>query len=275
MIKYTPTQDWLHIQAGLMDDVFVSGDPSFSKKLGITQHCIASLRFAANRREIFGYFLTLQANIDFWEILESEIMRSSAIKNNFLRFERLLSKTIPIILYDNAHPDCFAISIDKNRFDRVNSDELEVFFSNYSRKITQNPGTFKDINKSINDSFQKWTRFHLSKYLVINDFDMIIPSKSLIIELKRVVERIEDWRPYLDDKGNYLALSKICSTNHLRMHTIAYNYDREIIAIHDLITINDHIIVGEFCICQISDIIHPNPDDVDVKHCYKSSRRRR
>lgn len=274
MVRYTSTQDWLHIQVGLMDDVFVSGDPSFLKKLGITRQCIASLRFAANRREIFGYFLTIQADIDSWEALEGEIMRSSTFRNDFLQFERLLNKTIPIILYDNAHPDDFAISIDKNRFDGANSSELKVFFSNYNPKITQNPGTFKEINRTINDSFQKWTRLHLSKYLVINDFDIIIPSQSLMIELKRVAERIENWRPYLDDKGNYLALSNICRTNNLRMYTVAYNYDHEVVALHELITINDYTITGEFCLCKISDIITPNLDNTNVKHHYTSSRRR-
>jgi len=270
---YTYTKDWLHSLAGSMDGVFVSGDPSFSKKIGITNACIVALRFAANRREIYGYFLTIQSEKNCWNKIQTEIARSEIVQKNILQLENMLNKKIPIIFFDNNHPEEFALSLDMNKYYNVNSDGLKEQFGKYNPEIIKNPGTFKHVNRSINDSFQRWTRSHLSKYLVINDFDIIIPRMSFLIELKRVKENIIDWRPYLDDKANYLSLLNICNQNNLSMLTIAYNYDNEDIALHHIDVINDDSISGIYCICQFSDIIDMNRENLDV-YPYISARKR-
>ncbi len=275
MNQYTSRNDWLHSQVGFLNEVYVSGHPSFSKNLSLNHNSIVSLRFAANRKEIYGYFITIQASAFYWEEIEAKVATSEKFYGIYKKFLNLLNRQILIIIYDNDQTDRFSISEDLKTFNEVNSHGLKVYFSKYNPKIIENPGTFKEINKSINDSFQIWTRSNLSKYIVINDFDLFIPKKSLIIELKRVQERIEDWRPYLDDKGNYLSLLNICKSNGLEMLVIAYNYNRKEIALHIINEVNDRVIVGKYCICYFVDVLNENINDGFDFMNYVSDRRRR
>ena len=273
MDDYTSTEDWLHTQAASMDDLFISGDLTFSQKLGLKQKSITSLRFAANRQDIFGYFLTIRAPKIAWRDLECEIINSELFKIKIEYFSKLLNSEIPVIIYDNLNQDIFFISFDTKNFMNVNSEKLKEHFTKLNSRITENPGTFKAINRSINDSFQKWTRNNLSRYLVINDFDIIIKGKSLIIELKRVKEGLNSWRPYLDDKGNYLALLNICKSNKLKLLVVTYNYDIHDIALHDITSISESEICGRFCICKLDNLANLSLDSYDFHH-YVSNRRR-
>lgn len=272
--QYTNTDDWLHTQLSDNEDVFISGHYSFSKRLGIRQNVDTSLRFAANRREIFGYFLTINASFIIWESIEKEIIETNSIIKKIEMFSDILNFPIAVILYDNETEEMFSVSTDLTQFKRVDSLDLKKYFSTYNPKIVENPGTFKDINRSTNDSFQTWTRKNLSKYLVINDFDMIIPKKSMIFEFKRVQEDITSWRPYLDDKSNYLALMKICKSNNLEMKVIAYRQDTHNIALHDFEVVSDGKITGQFFICGLDEIINGVGDKKYSITKYQSDRRR-
>ena len=188
-------------------------------------------------------------------------------------FSNIFNSRIPVIIYDNLNPDNFSVSFDTKNFINTNSEKLKEYFTKFNSRITENPGTFKAINKSINDSFQKWTRKNLSKYLVINDFDIIIKGKSLIIELKRVKEGLNSWKPYLDDNGNYLALLNICKANKLKLLVVAYNYNIQDIAIHDITSITDSEIHGQFCICKLDDLANLSLNSYNFNQ-YISNRRR-
>lgn len=272
--QYTNTDDWLHTKLLGNEDVFISGHYSFSERIGISQDVVTSLRFAANRREIFGYFLTVNAPFISWESIENEIDASNYTIEKIKMFSNLLNFPITVILYDNEKEGVFSVSTDLTRFQRVNSLGLKIYFSKYNPKIVQNPGTFKDINRSINDSFQVWTRKNLSKYLVVNDFDMIVPKKSMIFEFKRIQEDISSWKPYLDDKSNYLALMKICESNNLEMKVIAYGQEAHKVALHDLKDVNDDTIIGQFITCELDEILDDYRDTKYSLTKYQSNRRR-
>jgi len=109
--------------------------------------------------------------------------------------------------------------------------ELKKYFEGINESLVSSEGSSKAINKSMNDNFQRWTRQHLSKFLVINDFDGFYMKDStvFILELKRVRESCEKWHPYTDDISNYRAcLSIVADSGFHRdnFKTIAYNdYD--------------------------------------------------
>lgn len=75
----------------------------------------------------------------------------------------------------------------------------------------------KPINKTLRDSFQRWTRAYLSTQLSINDIDAfkLITTNTgkqvlIICELKRSNIATETWSPYLDDIPNFM-LAKACA----------------------------------------------------------------
>ncbi|HWT92324.1 MAG TPA: hypothetical protein VN238_04960 [Solirubrobacteraceae bacterium] len=80
------------------------------------------------------------------------------------------------------------------------------------------PASVKALNKSLNDSFQVWTRSELTKQVAIVDLDVIIwfpkashtagaASRFALVELKRQTQseaQARDWGPYVDDSPNYM-----------------------------------------------------------------------
>ena len=158
----------------------------------------------------------------------------------------------------------------------LESIEMIEYFTKVDPEITQNPGTHKEINKTINDSFQIWKRNHFSKYMVFNDFDILILSKPTIFELKRVIESIDTWNPYVDDSSNYAALSLISNTNNIRLRVIAYQREREgQIALHDIIDASKAHIKGRYILCSPSDkVILGGISDFDKPTFYMSKRSR-
>lgn len=75
----------------------------------------------------------------------------------------------------------------------------------------------KDINRSMNDLFQRWTRTMMSGQFSINDLDALwlrrrTPGYAVLLELKRGATRsssVDAWRPYLDDVANYLLMKSV------------------------------------------------------------------
>lgn len=111
----------------------------------------------------------------------------------------------------------------------------------------------KDLNRSLNDHFQMWTRAYLSGQLSINDVDALktIERKGsdniiLICELKRPKEDVESWMPYLNDVPNFMLAKSIArSSGNAIDVTIQYNNNQEKkISVHIITHVTKERITG-------------------------------
>jgi hypothetical protein len=97
-------------------------------------------------------------------------------------------------------PEDYAAELNKERDPRA-EDEPQI----------------KEINRSINDLFQRWTRTMMSGQFSINDLDALwlrrkAPGYAVLLELKRGTTRsssVAGWQPYLDDVPNYLLMKSV------------------------------------------------------------------
>ncbi|WP_369137385.1 hypothetical protein [Modestobacter versicolor] len=73
----------------------------------------------------------------------------------------------------------------------------------------EEPASVKEVNRSINDPFQRWTRSLLTKQLSFNDLDVVVTVGHTIavVELKRSNQRL--WAPYVDDVPNFALLRSL------------------------------------------------------------------
>jgi hypothetical protein len=114
----------------------------------------------------------------------------------------------------------------------------------------QDVGSDKAINKSLNDTFQTWTRDCLSKYATASDLDafMLAGPAPVFLELKRVVQPLADWRPYLDDIANFNSLNLIAQQRDGISVTLAYqaNNPTEIACHRAVRPHNRNCITGQF-----------------------------
>jgi hypothetical protein len=273
--NFTKTSDWLIEYYAGFKGMQISGHSSFSMKFDLSAEEEVSLLFAANRAKIFTYLLTIVAKSENHSRIKETVKSSENASSHLEKIKSVLNKDIHIVLYD-PREEQFSVGNSFECFDDLDSDGMIEYFTKVDPEITQNPGTHKEINKTINDSFQIWKRNHFSKYMVFNDFDILILSKPTIFELKRVIESIDTWNPYVDDSSNYAALSLISNTNNIRLRVIAYQREREgQIALHDIIDASKAHIKGRYILCSPSDkVILGGISDFDKPTFYMSKRSR-
>jgi hypothetical protein len=223
----TNKTDWLNDKLA-KKGLLVSSHHTFNTYLGYdNQDYDISLRFIGNISIGYNYILVIITD----EL--NNFKATTQIKNTILKLSALFNKSVYTLVSANTKTDMnFLVSTNGVDFDLHDSDGLKLFFTKINHNYTQDIGVTKELNKSINDNFQQWTRNNLSKFITINDFDAIsihTPS-AYILELKRVEEDINTWLPYLDDYANYKACDNIIKSlkldlNHFR--TIAYNINNE------------------------------------------------
>jgi hypothetical protein len=137
---------------------------------------------------------------------------------------------------------------------KFSGKELAEFFGKVNSSLTKNIGEAKEINSSVNDPFQTWTRTNLSRFATINDIDAInlnvMASKSLLFELKRVKENVSTWQPYLDDWTNYATFMAACIDTYHAHRVIAYNPEPSPqVALHWLLEATHSAIKGKRLLC--------------------------
>ena len=115
----------------------------------------------------------------------------------------------------------------------VNPKEYAQAINNQRNPTIWDEPQIKQINKSINDIFQRWTRAYLSGQLSINDVDAftLVTTSSgkkviVICELKRSKIKLKDWQPYLDDVPNYM-LAKACTLKIPQSIDLTIHYSEE------------------------------------------------
>ena len=217
-VKSDWLNDFLADQGALM-----SGHPTISALLGVSNDVSCCFRFIYDySNSSIIYLLTIETTYSreflnfknnnpaqslkpFYQVFGNELMVLFYSKSNFA-------------LYDNT----------TNSINSISSVDLQQLVSSLNPNLTQNIGSSKAINKTINDAFQSWTRSNLTKKCVVNDIDgfyYIESGKSKFLELKRVEEDLDTWRPYMDDLPNYRALREI--TNQLQGAMLVYAYQSE------------------------------------------------
>jgi hypothetical protein len=106
---------------------------------------------------------------------------------------------------------------------------LQEWFENIDPAYTQNIGTAKRVNRTVNDMFVPWTGANLARRCVFNDMDALLPprdgQKGVLVELKRPKSDYRNWGPYAADKRNYVSSAAIARRLALENRTITYNID--------------------------------------------------
>jgi hypothetical protein len=274
VIRYTQQDDWLYESLSANASILISGHPSLSQSLGLSVDQIVSILFVGNKREIIGYVVTIKARDGTKQTIQDvkEALSGNAVIG---RLGQILGSP-PLIVICSEEEHDFVVSDDVIAFREVDDAGMRETLSKMDKRLTQNVGVMKEINKSINDKFQLWRRGNTSKYYVFHDFDAISVNPSVIFELKRVQENLETWKPFVDDSSNYATLNLIGRSRGIPIRVIAYNIDvKERIAYHQIAYASKAGIDGSVCVCDPDFVIDPENDLSILKMSTYSSTRRR
>jgi len=217
----TIKEDWYNDLLGNTSDGFVSGHATFTQKLNLKEgeHC--ALRFV-HREETLLIFLTI-------ETADATAFSNQVLQNyQFKKLQALFGEHLYVLAFDAA--DHFKMAKPGSAtLDAHTSDTLEAFIAGIDPALVENKGTYKTINRSVNDAFQAWTRTHLTRNCVVNDLDALLIGKDAqtVCELKRVKAALTDWKPYLDDYHNYKSFFFIAKEFKLQARVIAYQANND------------------------------------------------
>ena len=213
----TLKQDWFTKE---LEDagILVGGGEAITKKLHL-EDSQASFRFAVSPNSSWMYFLTVGFGPNYSSTYEDSI---------FLQLSEIgVTEIFPglkILFYSNHRPGSFRINF-AGTWETVSQVELQKKFYAEDPSFIGEVGNIKPINKSINDAFQVWSRTFLNPYCVVNDIDAFAAGlkTNKIIELKRPLEDIADWKPYRNDLRNYQRSSELAVKTNSLIVNIAYN----------------------------------------------------
>ena len=264
----TRKEDWLNDFLA-ENGAYVSGHPSFAHQLGISG--AVTVRFV-KLNECVLYFLAIQPiQPDY----QAEYL--AAFEDGKLNWLRELFFPLIQVFYTEEGSEFDLFFPDKKCFRKFSFAGLTNLAIKYHAGFGQNVGVGKKINRSINDTFQLWTRTHLNAYCIVNDLDAFSTSQSpfVFIELKRVVQSLDGWLPYLDDVSNFNAQNLIAQQRAGIAITLAYQADNENqIAYHAHISPNKReFIDGQFKLISPTEIAR-DLLAVDLQHAprYRSTR---
>lgn len=225
----TTKSDWLNDYLAERGS-FMSGHPKLSEALGVSKETPCSFRFIRARRNSFIFVLTIETTEEheLTAFLGKDPIKSLEV------FYNIFGSELNVLFY-SLQDFCLYDKIEHS-INSITSEELTTYIGSLNAELIKNLGDVKAINRTSNDAFQDWTRSNLSKYCVVNDIDGFYheEGKNLkFLELKRVKERLESWRPYLDDLSNYRSLNEISNQLKGKMLVYAYRYDEsQLVALH-------------------------------------------
>lgn len=209
-VRQTVPDDWLHSIMSDEEGVFCSDSDFIQKIAGVPSGGSFSYRFVGNARIGYSGFLVVKTqNLNQLDCFRYEM---AAV------IERLgcLADLAPGLVI-TCSPELGASAPSFGVFDNVSGTTEKVAsiglkdrFKNLSGGYVESPGAVKSVNRSVHDNFHLFTREFLSKYVIVNDVDCLVLEKSpIFVECKRIVSEPEHWQPYLDDRGNYMALQNL------------------------------------------------------------------
>lgn len=211
----TVKPDWLNDLLAA-NGAYVSGHPSFARRLEISG--AVTLRFL-RLKECLLYFLAIEpSRPDYQE----EFL--AAFDAGRLRELRQQFTPLVQVFYTEGSGEFTLFYPAERTFRAVDFRQMTRLVAGHHDGFRQDAGSGKAINKSINDTFQAWTRECLSQYATANDLDAftLAGPVPVFVELKRVVQPLADWRPYLDDTANFNSLNLIARQRGGAAITLAY-----------------------------------------------------
>ncbi len=252
----TEKDDWLNSALAQNKNSFVSGHPTFSTRLGLPDKAITTLRWFGNRRVAYQPLLVVETSVASWPAVEQALRQSAKARelSEWLPTQRAITllfseeETRPSELpsgQDFDELNRFRVSTDGSSFVEVDSDNLVEFFRSIKYDFVRQAGTTKEINKTRNDAFQLWTGKNLSRFLSVGDIDALNTESKKMYELKRVVESVTTWEPYLDEASQYVALKSISQSAEYTFRLLSYNVkDNTSYGLHDLREVSRTEIAG-------------------------------
>lgn len=258
----TEKKDWLNdflSEKGFL----VSSHLSMNEMLGLEKETDISIRFMGNRRISFFYFLIILAPSNLIDKTVDDLTNNQKVIDLLHKFNSFFDKELSILVLENGEDfqSKYYTSLDSKSYTFHDNDTLSNFFSGLHNDFTSNIGSSKEINKTVNDIFQAWTRAYLSKFITVNDFDVVwIDKTAYILELKRVEEDIDTWEPYLDDSSNYIACQQIINQSNInpkvgKFLTIVYNENQSDLAgVFVFTNISKDLLQGYKSICNPNEI---------------------
>jgi|GEM_PF-1983239 len=237
----TVRPDWLNDLLAT-NGAYVSGHPSFAERLGISG--AVTLRFL-RLKECILYFLTIEPNQPDYQAEYLAAFDADHLNELRQKFTPLVH-----VFYTEGSAEFTLFYPAKRTFLTADFREMTRLTAGHHQGFGQDIGSGKGINKSINDTFQTWTRECLSKYATANDLDAfkLAGPAPVFLELKRVTQPLADWRPYLDDIANFNSLNLIAQQRGGISVTLAYqaNNPTEIACHRNIRPHNRDCIAGRF-----------------------------
>ena len=117
----------------------------------------------------------------------------------------------------------FAVVWKNKYFDNLDTNKTLQFFSNFDNSLVGKSSYLKPLNKGPTDFFHIWARQFLKGFQ--NDIDAFITFENTVymVELKRPKENVTSWKPYSNDKQNYITFGEFCEINKFKLLNIAYS----------------------------------------------------
>lgn len=219
----TQRDDWMLETLAKNPDCVLSGHSSLRERLELPDGVRVEVRVAGDRRRVRVCLVTVAAPRGAWRAVAEACRRSERMAELLAALQRLGLPANWMLIYDPKSDVEFGLSPDGATFELLSSAELAGKFGTVDPRLVRDVGTTKLVNKSVNDSFQAWTRENLSKYLCITDVDaLVLAEEVIVLELKRVQEDVTDWFPYVDDESNY-ALQRTMTGPEVRVVNCAYD----------------------------------------------------
>jgi hypothetical protein len=174
--------------------------------------------------------------------LKRNTMKLEEQKDLIRKIEEFFDEFVHVILWDDEKWYMYDKDFKKKEIN------LKNYFKEIDPKLVVDVGTNKPVFDSTGDKLHEWIRENISKFVSVVDVDAMSFKNKTIYELKRIKDRLELWRPYLNEKSNFSLVRRICKMKGIRDILICYEKKREkAIGYHILNHIgkNDKLIKGK------------------------------
>ena len=169
-------------------------------------------------------------NNDFLVVPIFEFMEGKNQSKNYKNFAIKATDFIPfefgfilLIWPTEKEEKRFAVVWKNKYFDNLDTNKTLQFFSNFDNSLVGKSSYLKPLNKGPTDFFHIWARQFLKGFQ--NDIDAFITFENTVymVELKRPKENVTSWKPYSNDKQNYITFGEFCEINKFKLLNIAYS----------------------------------------------------
>jgi len=177
-------------------------------------------------KETIRYFLGSQNTFLVVQILEFDGERNPTIDHEVITRTKRNSQRLETHFTLSIWPkeqNQFSVLHENRYISNISTMQLLTLIAMYDASLIGNAYNLKPINKSYTDYFHFWARKHMKGFQ--NDIDayFFVNDRYHLLELKRPMESVRNWRPYRADTQNYIIFSKFCSERNYALTNLAYS----------------------------------------------------